>query len=250
MRSSVIFNSLILFMILFSPNEIVAESKKPAQDWDFSGKFQPYWDTLWHFDGQFFELSCEDKNDVMYENYAKLHPQFRPLMADKQMRKNWRYSLITKGDDGIDSFNSCFYLELLQRWWEVSGSDEKGAVLFCGKMAEELNKAEQDGVVAIAEFAEYALMGRSTPVTQLLTSNLRKNRMRLNKDIYYYLQLNLQKLMAEKPSLPALTEIYKRFVDPQAGINLTRKRRKYLDEAFSRGDHMSVIDTTAPCQSA
>ena len=218
--------------------------------WDFTGIYQPYSLALRQFDGQFIGLSCQDKNDLMYEAYAQLHPQFRPLMANKELRKRWRQSLIKKGDGGFDGLSSCFYKELLDRWWSVSSPTDKKTVLYCGKIAEELNEFELDGASAIAEIAEYALMGRSVPVTQLIQANSKDVQMRLNEDILYYLQLNLKKLMNGKFVSQELTEIYQPLLDPDAGKNLSPEKRKFLDEAFKRGDHRSVLEATAPCQSA
>jgi len=251
MRYSIFLNSLMFIMILFFSNITFAKNLKPTQFWEFSGKYQPYWETLWHFDGQFFELSCEDKNDVMYENYAKLHPQFRPLMANKDMRKKWRQSLIVNGNGGIEPFNSCFYEELIERWIEATYPGNKKTIVYCGKVAEGLNAIDHDGASAIAELGEYAIIGRSYPVVVLVRTTLKDERVRLNDDIQYYLQLHLRSFLAAKPPISAgLAQTYETLIDPDAGEKLSPEKRKFLDEAFKRGDHRSVLEATAPCQSA
>ena len=206
---------------------------------------------LWHFDGQFFELSCEDKNDVMYENYAKLHPQFRPLMANKDMRKKWRQSLIVNGNGGIESFNDCFYKELSGRWFDVIRSSNKKIILYCGKAAEGLDAIDHDGALAITELGEYAILGRPYPVFVFVQTSLRYERVRLNEDIRYYLQLHLRSFLAQEPPISArLANTYQPLLKPNAGKNLSPEKREFLDQAFKRGDHRSVLEATAPCQSA
>ncbi len=243
--SSVI--SILVIALFTDPGSSLASSIS----WEFTGKKQPLSDALWHFDGQYFDLSCEDRNDVMYENYARLFPQFRPLMADAQIRKRWRQSLIINGNGGFESFNTCFHKELRGRWFDVTLRESNNSILYCGRIVEGLNEFDLDGALAVAELGEYAIIGRSYPVIVLVRANSRDERIRLNDDIEYYLQLHLRSFLAVTPPIStAMAEIYKPLIDHEAGKKLSLKKRKFLDDAFERSDHMSVLDTTAPCQSA
>ena len=107
-KISNLLNFILILNFLYFTGTNISGSAEPEKKWEFSGNYQPYSQKLWDFYGQFFDLSCEDRNDVLYENYARLYPEFRQYMADDEMRRNWRHSLITKGYEGFESFNHCF----------------------------------------------------------------------------------------------------------------------------------------------
>lgn len=116
---------LSIISALLYVNTSVAGNQEPDSSWEFTGQYQPDREKLWKFDGQFFDLTCEDRNDIMYENYARQHPEFRPLMGDNSLRSQWRYSLITKANPNTDSLNHCFYRALRDRWFAVTRPGNK-----------------------------------------------------------------------------------------------------------------------------
>ena len=172
-------------------------------------------------------------------------------MADDEMRKNWRHSLITKGNGGIESINHCLQRELERRWRKVTYSENSMTILYCGKIAEGLNEADRNGALAVAELGEYAIIGRTLPILMLARANPTDDRILLNDDFSYYLQLHIQSFMnAEMRPMTGMWEIYTKLLDPNAGKTLTLKRRKFLDNVFANGNHIKVLEATAPCQSA
>ena len=248
-KYSELWKHSVVGLAMFFAYSAIAMSSEPDQSWDFSGKNQPYFDNLWQFDGRFDDLNCQDKNDVMYENYARQHPQFRPQMASKNLRTKWRHSLITKGNGGLDSINFCFYKELIDRWHQVSPN--RKALLYCGKLADYIGESDLDGTLAIAELTYYAMLGRKHPLILVVRADTENHRVQLNSDIQYYLQLHLNKFISEDPPIgDNLAQIFVPLMDPEAGENLTAQSRIFLENSFERGDHQAVLDATAPCQTA
>lgn len=235
---------LTLLSFYLTINHVYATS-----DWDFTGKNQPHAESLAKFDRQYFELSCADRHDVMYENYARMHPAFRQYLGDLQMRKKWRIAMIVGTKPNRDSFNHCFYRSLRRQWSDAIYTSQKHSLIFCGKIVEGLNGFDQYAADALAEMTLYAITGRPQAILTLLGGLEDSDRAHLNIDLAYYLQRHLQFFLNQKP--PPLEELaiyYRRWLKPDAGLDLDPTRKEILDIAYAKGDHLKVLKMTAPCQ--
>ncbi len=246
------FCRLMGILVLLTMSQSMAITQSLASpNWKFNGSRQPFYETLEHFDGQYFDLTCEDRSDVMYENYAQLHPTFRILMKNYELRTQWRRSLILRGTRGIGPLNHCFYQVLIKRWRNSMNSNGRKVLVHCGRIVEILNSFERYGAKAADEMLEYAMNGGPFPIIWFLSEGPSRDLINLNADIRYYLQLNLRKYIAVDPKEHlTLTQRYDKLLKNDAGKELPPQRRKFVEEAFSRADYESVLSTTAPCQVA
>ncbi len=221
------------------------------EDWDFTGKHLPDAQILAKYDAQYFELTCADRTDLMYENYAKLHPAFRKYLGDAQMRKKWRIALISGSDLNLDSFNQCFYRKLRRRWTDALITSKKKSLIFCGRIVENLNELDQYAAEALREMTRYAIIGRAGAISTIFISLKDNKRARLNSEIVYYMQRHLQADLDNHRSISEkLATSYRNWLKPDAGLDLDPTRKYVLDEAFIMGDHLKMFETTAPCQEA
>lgn len=152
---------------------------------------------------------------------------------------------------GADSLNYCFYTMLADRWRDAASMHGVNDVLYCGKPAEGLSGADHIASLALAEMGEYAIIGRSMPISMLLSATYASNRIRQNIDIAYYLQLHLHKVLNQNPPLPKeLAALYQSLVDSAPKNNLSEIRSMELDKTFDSGMHLDILRATAPCQGA
>ena len=241
----------MIFALALLPAYHTINNASAGEDWDFTGKYLPDAQILAKYDTQYFELTCADRTDVMFENYARLHPAFRKYLGNAKMRKKWRIALISGSDLNLDSFNQCFYRNLRHRWTDALITSKKHSLIFCGRIVENLNEADKYAADALREMTRYALIGRIGAITTLFIALNDVNRANLNNDIAYYLQLHLQQYLIDNPSLSDdLTVFPHKWLKSDASLNLDSKRKNLLDKAFTTGDHLKVFESTAPCQGA
>ena len=240
-----------IFVLLILTQFMTIAQSLSSPKWEFMGSRQPYYETLEHFDGQYFDLTCEDRSDVMYENYAQLHPQFRPLMKNYELRTRWRRSLVLRGSRGVGPLNHCFYRILTKHWRNYEFSQSRKTLVHCGRMVEILKPDEHYAAKAVDEMLEYAMNGGAFPTIWFLSDATSRDLINLNADLRYYLQLNLKKYIALDARLESkLAQRHEKLLMNDAGLELMLRRRKFVEEAFTRSDYKSVLITTAPCQVA
>ncbi len=214
--------------------------------WEFSGENQPTYLALWEVGDRTSVSRCSARQrEFLYENYAILHPDFRPLMDEPGLRKQWRMSLILRGDDGADPLNDCFYDMLKNRWYDGTKSLERERVIFCGVIARGLDKPLLRAARAISELAFYGFNGSASALRFVLDADPGFLGVKLNDDVRYLSQLIIDDVVEPDGSL---REMVKQFLTPSAGDLLTPERRAFVENAFGRRDYRSVLDTTEPCQ--
>lgn len=239
----------VIFTLALLPGFLTLNYIHAKNDWEFTGKYLPDTQVLAKYDAQYFELTCADRTDVMYENYARLHPAFRKYLGDINMRKKWRIALISGSPMNLDSFNQCFYRKLRRRWAPVLYTSSKRTLIFCGRIVENLNEHDQYAADALREMTRYALIGRIGAITTVFNALYDVNRARLNSDIVYYMQRHLRQYLIDNAShFENSTVSFHKWLKPDASLDLDPKRKDFLDKAFAKGDHLKVFEATAPCQ--
>lgn len=244
---------VLIFTLIMLPCFLTLNNAIAKDDWEFTGKYLPDAQVLAKYDAQYFELTCADRTDVMYENYARLHPDFRKYLNDASMRKRWRIALISGSDLNLDSFNFCFYRKLRHRWSDALVAPNRHSLIFCGGIVENLNEIDQNAADALQEMTRYAVIGRALPILILHSAINYKgeNRARLSSDIIYYIQRHLRHYLNEKPPiLEKLASDYRRLLKPDAGIDLDPARKISLDGSFATGEHLKVFEAIVPCQAS
>lgn len=233
--------ALLIFIVMTSST--IAENT-PVTGWEFSDDRQPNFELLRPTDVKVYEVGCSRWVNLFYDNYANLHPKFRPYMHDQSMRKKWRKSLVLSGDGYLRSRNICFYRGLSERISKLP-YDQRDRIIFCGTIARGLNDQQLSAAKAAEELTEYALTGLFSAVVTILNKEGRFSTIKLNDDVRYYQQ---QMINHVTPPSDSLRDVIERFLVPDAGKALSPERRKFVDEAFKRRDYKAVLATTAPCK--
>ncbi len=214
--------------------------------WEFSGENQPTYLALWEVGEDLTKTDCVGWPDVLYENYAILYPDFRPLMDDPALRKRWRNSLIMNEFERSDSLNACFYFSLWDVWHQATDQLDETETISCGVVAANLNSRNEFAAGIVDELLVYGLNGSTLSLIMILSTEFEAaGGVRLNPDVRYYAQLAYDDIT---PPDGRLREIAQRFLTPSAGDLLTPERRAFVENAFGRRDYRSVLDTTEPCQ--
>ena len=102
--------------IVGSAMSMIAFAESFDNSWGFTGSNQPFYRTLDTDDVHIDKVGCNAWIDNMYENYARLHPGFRPLMSDAAKHRRWREALILRGGGNDETFNHCSNLILLRHF--------------------------------------------------------------------------------------------------------------------------------------
>ncbi len=212
--------------------------------WDFAGEKQPKYLTLLNMGKENLDAGCSGRLDFLYENYAKLYPEFRPLMNDENLQKQWRKSLILNGSDNIQSFNLCLFLELSKQWKDAINIKDSDKLLFCGVKANNLSKEDSKIADIIEELTYYAIKGQTGAIRIMLDTDPKYDRVRLNDDVRYYLQLLFDELT---PKQGELRDIVQKYLTPSAGDNLPNADRKFVKDAFKKKDFSLILKNTNPC---
>ncbi len=236
-------HALAAFAILIAAASAVTAQETEPPIWDFSGARQPKHEISPIFEPP-DEYGCGKWPDQRYEQYAKLHPQFRPLMADPQMRRRWRQSLILATDNQFDYQNACFYQKLsLHTNYSISG-DLGSQIIYCGMIPPGLDQHKRRWAQEAHELTEYGMIGRSLAAYTVLVTYRNHTNFKLNADVYYYIQRVFRRQL---PPWDQSREIYADVLAPDFGDLLTAERRQFVDDAFERGDYRAVLATTELC---
>ncbi len=233
----------ILFIVFASCMQVagaVTAQETAPPIWDFSGPRQPTYDQFRPTnDGR-----CPQWLDATYEAYATLHPKFRPIMNEPGMRARWRRSSIihNNGDSGILGF--CFFEKLFRIVMSGMFSKKYDRVLHCGIIAPNLDKNELRIAEAAHELTEYASIGIYQAAHKALILGSEESVVALNPDVRYYLQQVLNRLV---PPQDSWRELLAQHFPPDMGQALSPERRRFVDDAFERGDYRAVLATTEPC---
>ncbi len=216
-----------------------------ALEWQFIGDRLPRYVELVSDDGNFLDLECHEQREILYTNYLKRHPGYRPFMNAPEMRKEWRRAMVNHQiDNNLDSFSFCVYSILQNTVFDLPRRHDKRDKIFCGVMGEPLNSLEKAAAQSLQELMGYAIRGSVSANLQLLGVSDLFPLVRLNNDVRYYLQGLLRKLTA---STPSLWDVAKSLVLPVEAIDLSLERRMFIENTVARGDHTSVLETTNPC---
>jgi len=235
----------VLALVFPGTNSALAENHAtPAPVWEFTGKYLPTYDKLRDAGDERLNVDCDRWPDVLYENYAVLFPDFRPLMNEPGMRKRWRISLVQQRKNGIDGFNFCFYRRLQERWLDVIGRYDAPKTVFCGVIANNLTPKGKIAANALEELALYGFSGSTMAMVILMDPKSDNWGLRLNSDVRYYMQLLLDSLT---PPAGELRDVTQQYLTPSAANLLTGERRLFVEAAFESRDYQSVLDTTQPC---
>jgi len=232
------------FMVLL-PNAGAHEVGAARQQWEFSGDRQPSFELLVDQREGFFALQCQEQLNILYENYAKLYPDYRPLMGKAALRKNWRQSLVHDGiDNRLDSFNFCVYSMLSNSIQKSPLRNEKTRNIFCGRFGNYLRETELQIAESLQELTGYALYGSASANYHLLNVTDTYAAITMNDDVRYYFQELLKQQTASKPKIrKALESVFL----PETSIKPSPKRRKFVEDALARGDYQTVLATSDPC---
>ena len=236
-----VFSLILIFIVM--PTSFAGNTS--LKDWHFAGEQQPYYANLQSSDVDEVKDGCAVWVDSMYKNYVSLNPGFRPLMGDERWRKKWRRSMILYGYGEFQSQNICFYRILRKRMMGLPHEWPR-RVLFCGVIARNIDSIEQNPARAAEELFEYAMHKRFSALSLILIWEYGSSPIKFNVDVKYYLQLMIKKNWPKDNRLHVTVERY--FV-PDASGELSAERKKFVEEAFERGDYQAVLSTTTPCES-
>ncbi len=259
--------ALVLASSLFTGSNVVLAQTQDAAVWDFGGDRRPELDRLWPSEDRLARHGCAVQTKIIYKNYVVQHPEFRIFLNDEAVRREFRMSLSLASQRAVKYSSSYFtgcFVEVLDehirkfqrenadsrdplvrpahRLFEAIGWKRKPRNLYCGVLAENLDEEELETALAKQEITEYAFAENWSAVLSALWSDGDTVFFKYNPDVRYYLQLLLTKLTITKEQLKEINELIQQPVS-----NLSTKRRKFVEDAFERGDYQSVLNTTDPC---
>lgn len=235
---------IILAISVISVVSGVAEEKDSiASEWKFTGERLPTHDKLNTAGPKYSDIGCEKWPDTLYENYIELNPEFHPFSSKTKWREKWRRSLVLNSDKNWDTFNHCLYRMLRKQMMERTNKGPR-QILFCGVIANGINGNELKSAKAAEELFEYGMDKRFSAFHTLLNREYRSSPIKFNLDVKYYLQLMIKKHWPKGNRLHVTVE---RYLEPDASKALALERRKFVEDAFGRGDYKAVLATTKPC---
>ncbi len=236
---------LALSLLLFATNLVIANDHVASSAWRFTDENRPDYLKLWEIGEDLSQVECTAWPDVLYENYASLYPDFRPLMDDPVLREQWRMSLILNNIEENASSNFCFYASLRVHWREATELLGTQEIVSCGVPATSLLPAGRAVADIVDEFLVYGFSGSAVSLVILLvTVPEDDDNVQLNPDVQYLAQLKYDSIT---PPEGQLREVATPFLAPSAGDLLSAERKAFVEDAFARGDYQAVLDTTKPC---
>ena len=210
----------------------------------------------------------------IFENYAAQHPHFRVFLNDETARREFRIILsLAAQREAMYSSNgltNCIVDMLEERirkfefenqvstdplvlpfhyMLELVGLKRRPRNLFCGAMAVSLDEQELAVALAKQEVTEYAFAENWAALSYVMWNDRKNVYFNYNPDIRYYLQLLLTKLSRAEWVKPETTRQIKETNAPLMLPleELSPQRRKFVEDAFERGDYQAVVNTTDPC---
>ncbi len=255
--------TFILVTGLFTSFGVVLAQTEGSEGWDFSGEQQPSFDLLWPYEDRIAGHSCPVQVEKIYENYSRLHPEYTRHSDNQAMRRAFRRSLLLNSEKEEEYLLGCFedtlgkrirhyehanavstdplvkYVHTLLEW---VGWKRKPRNLFCGVLASDLDAQELEIAQSVQELTDYAFAESWHAIWLVLWQDRDTKFFKYNPDIRYYFQLLIKKLTITREQLKEINELIQQPVS-----NLSTKRRKFVEDAFERGDYQSVLNTTDPC---
>ena len=216
-----------------------------TQRWSFTGDARPTYVSLITTGPDRTFVGCGNWHNVIYERYAALHPDFRTVMANPDIRKQWRWNLIVHSHGNLELYNGCFYDRLSAPTYDLTSEEKRGKTIFCGVIARNLNARQQRAAEGVAELTEYAMIGRWAATFRALSSEREYSPIRFNADVRYYIQKHMRNIAA---LVVELKTGFQKYLMQDAGANLSPQRRQFVNAAFERGDYQAVLNTTPACE--
>lgn len=230
----------IFHTVLFCLLNVPAFAQHVTSEWEFSGDRQPTYGSLAIGAADLPNTGCKKWPDALYARYVHLHSDFVPLSNDPVMRRKWRQSLVSSAIAGSDSLNHCIYGLLQDRFNEITEHWRKIHLPQCRVNYPQVHLEAAD---LLAELAEYAAAGSSMAGLMVLNKEeADRGPITLDPSVRYYLQRAL-----DTSTPPGLHYMVEDLLVPDAGAELAPERKRFVDDAFGRGDYHAVLSTIDPC---